>query len=137
MNTIAIKPKVPDFEKLVNLYLLAKAELTAAKSEMEQAEAALLKAVGHQVEGSSSFVIADKYKITTTGKINRTISAPLWNEIKNKIPEPLANRLVQYKPSLNLRELRYVELNEQDWFKIIAPAITAKPAKPSIEVKEV
>lgn len=131
------KPQLPDIKALTEQYVAAKAHLKTAQQICSEAESALIAAIGHKDEGSLTIHVDDKWKVTTTGKINRTVSGQIWDEVKGKIPAPLANRLVRFKPEVNLKELRYVELNEPEWFAIIAPAITAKPAKPALEVKEV
>lgn len=136
MNNPALKAVPADNQQqaLVEQYLSAKAHLATAKKILDEAEKALIENFGVKEEGTFSVTVADKYKVATTGKINRTISGPIWDEVKREIPEPLAERLVQYKPSLNLRELRYVELNEPEWFAKVAKAITSKPAKASVKV---
>lgn len=128
------KSQVPDLNSLVNHYVICKGQLSAARMEMDQAEQALLDAVGAKEEGSTTIPVGN-YKVTTTGKINRSLDAEAWDQIKTQIPEPLANRLVRYKPDINLREFRYVETNEPDWFAIIAKAVTSKPAKASVKVE--
>lgn len=137
MSTPALKAvtRPPYYEEqLVEQYLGAQANLRVAQKILANAEQAILEHFGHKDEGTMSVHVADKYKVSTVGKINRTVSAEVWDEVKGSIPESLADRLVRYKPELNLRELRYVELNEPEWFASIAKAITSKPAKPSVKI---
>jgi hypothetical protein len=137
MNNVAnlVKPCVPDLLSLTEQYVIAQSHLKIAQNILAEAESALLSAVGHKPEGSFTVNVGD-FKVTTTGKINRTINAEIWEQIKAQIPPALAGRLIkQSKPELSLTEFRYIELNEPAYMALISKAITAKPAKPSISVK--
>lgn len=136
MNKPIPKPQIVSLESLVHQYVMAKAELTVAKHELEQAEEALLSQLDTKEEGSTTIKIGN-YKVTTTGKITRSLDGAAWDEIRKHIPEPLANRLVRYKPDINLRELKFVQANEPAYYAMIAPAITSRLAKTSLEVKEI
>lgn len=135
MNQQITKPQI-DLKPLVLQYVIAKGELSAARMEMERAEEALLAAVGAKEEGSQTVTVGD-YKVTTTGKINRSLDAKAWDALKQQIPEPLANRLVRYKAEINLTELKFIAAHEPSYYAMVAPAITSKPAKTSVEVKEI
>ncbi|MAM87534.1 MAG: hypothetical protein CME36_09545 [unclassified Hahellaceae] len=121
-------------EAAVEQYLGARTNLQIAKQIMAEAEAALIDVVGAKPEGSQTFTIADRYKVTTTGKINRALDPKAWAKIAQEIPEPLAKRLVKYKPALDLKEFRFIESNEPDYFRLISSAVTSKPAKASVKV---
>lgn len=135
MNKLIDKPKI-DLKPLIDRHVLAKAGLAAARQEMERAEEALLSAVGAKEEGTTSLTVGN-YKVSTVGKINRTLDAGAWEEIRKHVPEPLANRLVRYKPEINMRELKFIQTNEPAFYAMVAPAITSKPAKTAVEVKEI
>jgi len=117
-----------------NAYNEAKAEFNEAKSKMDNAFQCLIQAVGVKDEGTQSFN-TDNYKISTTGKINRTVDAKKVEEIAQQLPEPLYNRLFKFKPSLDLKEYRYIENNEPQYHKIVSRAVTAKPAKPTLKIE--
>jgi hypothetical protein len=140
-NITALKTKpassAPDIIGLTEQYISAKAHLKTAQEIAAQAEAELLAAIGHKPEGSLTVTVNDTWKVTTTGKMNRTLDAKAWETIKAKIPAPLANRLVRYKPEISLTELRYIEINEPAYFGLISQALTVKPAKASVTVKEI
>ena len=101
---------------------------------MDNAFQCLIQAVGVKDEGTQSFN-TDNYKISTTGKINRTVDAKKVEEIAQQLPEPLYNRLFKFKPSLDLKEYRYIENNEPQYHKIVSRAVTAKPAKPTLKIE--
>lgn len=137
MNNVAnfVRPNTPDLLALTEQFVSAQSHLKIAQSILADAESALLAAVGHKPEGSFTVNVGD-FKVTTTGKINRTINAEIWEQIKAQIPPALAGRLIKpSKPELSLTEFRYIELNEPVYLDLISKAITAKPAKPSISVK--
>jgi len=96
-------------------------------------EEEMIALTGCKEEGSQTSP-AGEYKITITGKITRTLDKTRWAAIEASIPEAL--RPVTYEPKLETRGLRYLEQNEPDVYARVAQAISAKPAKPAVEVKE-
>ncbi|MBK8974128.1 MAG: hypothetical protein IPM37_23215 [Hahellaceae bacterium] len=138
MNIISLRKQsqaLHDYVALCEQYVSAQAHLKTAQAIFAEAEEALVKAIGVKEEGTLTVTIDDQFKVSTTGKINRSLSESVWDAIKSQIPEPLAKRLVRYKPALDLKELRYIELNEPAYFALVSKAITAKPAKASVSVK--
>lgn len=116
-------------------YESAKADFARAKRAFEHAEADLLNVVGHKTEGAFTVNIADRYKVTTTGKLTRKILADEFERVRGAIPPALLNRLIRTKEELNTRELKFIEANEPEIFRFIAPAIQTKPAKSSVKVE--
>lgn len=103
-----------------------------AKQKRIELEEALIAIVGKKDEGSQTHKIGD-YKVTITAKLTRTLDKNVWAKVENAVPESL--RPVEYKPSLDLKGLRYLELNEPEVFKLVSTAVTVKPAKPSVSIK--
>lgn len=121
--------------KLEELSRAKIASIEALQRE-ERLKREILDLVGYHEERAHSVVINDRWKVTTQGRINRTIDTRQWESVEQKIPEGIAKRVVKLKPSLNLRELRFIQNNEPELYRIIATAITAKPGKPSLTVEE-
>lgn len=114
-------------------WLLAKRAEDAARDARIQVEADIIDALGCEEEGSKTHDL-EGVKVTITGKINRTLDRAAWEGVAPSIPENM--RPVEYKPSLDLKGLRYLQDNEPDLYRMVAEAITAKPGKPSVSVKE-
>lgn len=113
---------------------VAKAGAAMAKEQVEAAEQALLAAVPCELEGSLTTASAF-YKITTTGKLTRTIEADKIGALRAVIPAAIFYRVIRLKPDLSLRDLRYLEDNEPEYYRAFAEAITTKPAKTSVKVE--
>lgn len=111
---------------------VAEAEATARRNAAENAVLALagdLPNEGtHRLSGGGITAV-----IQTS--IRRTVDADKLAEIAPQIPEAIGKRLFRWKPELETRELRYLEANEPQLYGIVAAAITAKPAKPSIRLE--
>lgn len=135
MSIRLVKPEYTLDELAARLTEAKKAEQLAVALRRE-IEEQIVDAVGVQTEGSFT-AAGDHYKITTTGKVNRTVDEDKLHEIWDELPEPLMQRLFPVKHSLNVKELHYVENNEPDWYKVVARAITAKPGKPQVKVTEI
>lgn len=99
-----------------------------------QCEQDIINIIQPPLEGSHTEK-TEYYSITTTGRLTRNLDADKLPEISGQIPRAIFDRVIRYKPNLNLTELRYIENNEPDIYKIIAEAITSSPAKTSVTVK--
>ncbi len=67
--------------------------------------------------------------------IRRNVDAEKLREIAAHIPEAIGKRLIRWKPELETRELRYIQANEPEIYSVVAAAIEAKPAKPSVKIE--
>lgn len=114
----------------------AKADESAAQKARLQAEAALLAAIVDPLptEGTTR-VAAGAYKVTVRTSVSRSVDQEKLQELAKKIPEAVGKRLFRWKPELEMRELRYLQDNEPGMYSVLAEAITAKPAKPSVSVE--
>lgn len=121
----------------------ARALLAAKEAERRatdariDAEQALIALAGDLKAEGANTLLSDAYKVTVTTKINRSVDQARLAEIASQVPGEFGKRLILWKPDLVLSELRYIERNEPQVYAIVAQAITAKPAKPSVEVKAV
>lgn len=118
---------------LYEQWLSAKAEEDAARQRRIDLESDIVSEHGCKEEGSATHH-ADGYKITITGKMNRTLDRGAWESIAPTIPEHL--RPVEYKPSLDVKGLRYLQQNEPELYRIASEAITAKPGKAAVKIEK-
>ncbi len=118
---------------LYEQWLHAKSDEDSARKRRIDAESDIVAAHGCKDEGSATHH-ADGYKITITGKINRTLDRAAWESIAPDIPENL--RPVEYKPSLDVKGLRYLKQNEPALYAKAAEAITAKPGKAAVKIEK-
>lgn len=119
------------------------AALDAAKENEERArearlacEEALLALVRGKAEGSVT-ERGEGWKVTVTYGVNRTVDMAALAAVRDKIPHALFDQAVEYAPKLRLAGLRYLQNNEPDTYAVLAQAITAKPAKPSVKVEPI
>lgn len=127
-------PAAISVDQLAYDYEIAREELAAAQQRVAQAETALLAAVPAKLEGSQTTEF-DFYRVTTTGKLTRTLDAAKLGELRAVIPPAIYSRVIKLKPDLSLRDLRYMEDNEPEYYRAFASAITTKPAKTSVKVE--
>ena len=92
-------------------YATLKREYDLARQRLEQLEKNIIDFCGHKEDGQAKFE-TDVTKIVTTGKINRAITGDI-DDLKTKIPAPLFNRLFTYKPTLSVKEYKFIENNEK------------------------
>jgi hypothetical protein len=95
-------------------------------------EEELIALVGAREEGSQTHDIGD-YKITITGKLNRKIDWDLFDQsIAAKIPQDL--QPVKIKRELDDTGVKYLANNEPQIYKLLAKALTIKPAKTAVTI---
>jgi len=114
-------------------------DLFAAKAVEKEAnerrvalEEELIALVGAREEGSQTHAIGD-YKITITGKLNRKLDWEMFDaSIAAKIPEAL--QPVKIKRELDDTGVKYLANNEPQIYKLLAKALTIKPAKTAVTI---
>lgn len=114
-------------------------ELFAAKLAEKEAnerrvalEEELIGLVGAKEEGAQTHTIGD-YKITITGKLNRKLDWEMFDaSIAAKIPESL--QPVKIKRELDETGVKYIQNNEPQLYKLLAKALTIKPAKTAVTI---
>jgi len=95
-------------------------------------EEELIALVGAREEGSQTHDIGD-YKITITGKVTRKIDWDLFDkDIARNIPPSL--HPVKLVRELDETGVKYLANNEPHLYKILAGALTVKPAKTSVTI---
>ena len=121
-------------DQLSQKYIEAKQNLEHHKKILNEIECEIINLCGYKEEGASTFN-TEHFKVTTTGKMSRVIDEESLNVLQSEIPQPLFERLFTYTPKLNLREYRYIQQNEPEYYKAVAKSITTKPSKPSLSIK--
>ncbi len=101
------------------------------------AENEVLALVGDLPAEGTTHRDAAGWRATVTTSVRRSVDTDKLTEIASRIPEAIGKRLLRWKPELVTRELRYVQANEPELYSVIAQAIEAKPAKPSVKVERV
>jgi hypothetical protein len=130
----AIQNTQATLDELAAALVEAKEAELSAKIARQGIEDQIIEIVGTKPEGTTK-VRGERFELSTTGKITRTLDDAVVANLRDKVPGPLFDRLFSFSPKLNLREYRYVEANEADYFALVSQAVTSKPAKASVSVK--
>lgn len=125
-----------DFDQACAALEAAKIAENAAKQARIDAEAAVLAHATARDEGSTT-VRGQRYKAVVTYGVNRTVDAAALSAIAGTIPAALLLQAIEYKPSLRVVGLKYLRGNEPDVYAVLAQAITATPAKPSVRLEAI
>jgi hypothetical protein len=122
-----------------NLQELAQAWLSAKESEKQavdyrrQLEDRMKSLIGiaENLEGTET-AKPEGYTIKVTGRIDHKIDADLLQEVaaEHGLTEHLSS-LFRWKPDINMTQWRNAD---QSITKALAPAITAKPGRPSFSI---
>jgi hypothetical protein len=107
----------------------AKQDEREAEQRRIALEEELVAVLGQREEGSKTHSVGT-YKVTITGRINRKIDWELFDQVSNKIPESLW----PVKRALDEPGVKYLANNEPALYKILAPALTVKPAKTTVTI---
>ena len=103
-----------------------------SKERLDELKALLVDRVG--VKNGTLTLITQGYKISTTGKHNRTLDPDEWQAIKSQIPpdhQPVNESLVC---KLDNKAAAALENARPDLYAILCRAITTKPSKPTVKV---
>ena len=112
----------------------AKNRLEIVKQEVLNAELHIIDLTGVKDEGTTS-QSGTYFKIKTVGKVTRRIDFDALDLLKQKMPEAILSQVFSYKPTIDVKALRHVELNEPDYYNEISRAVIAKPAKIAVVVE--
>jgi len=86
-----------------------------------------------KLEGSKS-ESDDDFSVTVTNGLTRKVDFDALKGADAELPADL--KLIDYKPSLNLTNLRFLEKTANiDFLNSVNAAITIKPKKPSVSLK--
>ena len=66
-----------------------------------------------------------------------TLDRAALEAVRAEVPAALFEQAIEYKPALKTAGLRYLQQNEPETYAVLAQAITAKPAKPSVRVEAI
>ena len=111
-----------------NLMILKKEEKAIADVRIAT-ENEIANLVATKDEGTDK-AATDKFKVTVTSKLTRTLDYPAYLAVETSIPLHL--RPVVMKPDIALKVLRQLEATNPD---IPAGFITTKPAKSQVKVE--
>lgn len=125
-----------DIDTAAYTLVQAKAEESAATAKRIAAENALLALLPtpEKAEGTES-TATQYFKIAVTYGMNRTLDAAALDAIRSTLAPHLFDTAITYKPAINLPGLRTLQAKEPSAYALLAQAITAKPAKPSVKVE--
>lgn len=120
-------------EQLVEQLIAAKAAEAAANKARVAIEEQLVTLLGNKPEGSQTHELANGLKVTITGKQSYKADMEQLMQLCGSLPP--AMRPLKTETKLDETGAKYLRNNEPEVWALIAPAITVKPAKTSVEVK--
>lgn len=132
MNEAVLNTSPSALDVIAQQWREAKADEDAARARRLETEKKLIDIVGVRDEGTTS-IKSDYFRVTTTGKMNRSLDQELWEDIKGQLPHGF--RPVRYKVEINLSELRSLEKYAPAEYRLFARALTVSPAKTSVSVE--
>ncbi len=136
INATAQETLQEQIDELASNLISAKNLEESARKNRIYVEERIVSFIGNKSEGSFT-AKGDSYSLTTSGKLTRTLLPDHLDAVRHDLPDAIFKRLISYKPSLVLKELRYIEANEPEMYAIAAKAFVTKPAKTSVTVKAV
>ena len=120
--------------ELAQQVLIAKTQLAIAKQSLLEAEDALVSFVGAEKEGAFS-IKTERFKITTTGKIGRTVNKTLVFSLQPDLSPDIFNALFEFKPALNTKFFKELAQHNPVAYATACKAVTAKPGKTTVSVE--
>lgn len=123
------------FVELADEWVAAKGREALANRERLAIEARIIELAQPPREGRTTAELNDGRKVIVTAKLTRTIDEAQWMAVRDRVPEHLRPIKEEIALKIDLAGLRWLQDNDAGTYALVASAITAKPAKASIEVK--
>jgi primosomal replication protein N len=120
-------------DELVERLVAAKAEENMANQRRVALEEQIVERLGKRTEGAQTHELANGVKLTITGKLSYKADMSLLVQLAAALPENM--RPIKTEVKLDETGAKYLRNNEPEAWARIAPAITTKEAKTSVEVK--
>jgi hypothetical protein len=95
----------------------------------------IAEAIASEKQEGSVTTTTEHWKITCTRKLNRRVIEEDLENALNQLPQPLVNRLIHWKPALDLKEWKYIQSNEPQYADLLSNNIETRPARPYVTVK--
>ena len=73
--------------------------------------------------------------MTTTQPVNYSVNADAARQVMQSLPRDIADGIFNWKPTLSRKLYNDLGKYQPDTFRMIAPAVTSKPGKPSVKVE--
>jgi hypothetical protein len=121
-------------DELLERWLIVKHELQAAQSELTDIEDLILREMDEVKEEGSKTTRHGAYKITITGRVNRTFDEEKWLEIARDIPPHL--RPVKAKTVLDEKGWKFLKEQHPQVASVVAQAVTEKQGKYGVKVEK-
>ena len=123
-------------ESLARLLAEAKGRERAATAARIHVESEITALTGLPEEGSKT-VMAGPFRLTVGQRINRSLDERAWALVADKIPSGISPVSFKSVPTIDAAGVRWLRDNEPGYFRLLATALTEKPAKPSVTIEEV
>lgn len=133
VEALMINADEVSIEELVERLVAAKAEENNANQRRVKLEEQLISRLGKRTEGAQTHQLPNGVKVTITGKLSYKADMSLLVQLAAALPENM--RPLKTEIRLDETGCKYLRNNEPEAWARIAPAITTKDAKASVEVK--
>ena len=112
----------------------AKNRFDLVRQEVLTAEQRLIEIAGVKEEGTTS-ASGLYFKIKTVAKINRRIDLEALDILRQQLPQAIISKAFVFKPTIDAKGLRHLELNEPEYYNELTRAVIATPAKIAVSVE--
>lgn len=124
---------LPSIDALALALIDAKAEADQARTRVLEIENEIVNIFGNEAEGTTNFD-GIEFTIQTVGSLTRSLVDV--EKMKANLPPVVFDTIVNYKPALNVNQLKKLAVLDPASYRMAARFISEKPAKTSVKVKE-
>jgi hypothetical protein len=117
---------------MLDAWLELKQQRDEIDARLTDLSVAIAAEYDHPDDGTKTHRV-DGYKVTVSGRINRTINDELWYSIRQGVPKSLWP--VRDKLSVDAKGVKYLKDKHPETWAIVATAITERPGKPGVKVE--
>jgi hypothetical protein len=135
LKVVPAAPAGASLEDLGRRFLNLKAIEDAAKKERADIATQIAALVDNGQQAGTSNAEVAELKIKVVRKLDYKIDMEGLGRVFNQIPVAVRDRLIRTKYELEVKELKYLENNEPELYRLASAAVIIKPANPSVTVE--
>lgn len=123
-------------DSLANALAVAKQHADNARAQVLEIEQKIIDAIGTAGEEGTLTAEGDNYQLKTVTGYTYNVSPKEVAALKGHIDIALYEKLFSWKPALNLKLFRALKDTNPEAFDAVVPAVTVKPKKIAVQLKE-
>ena len=124
-----------NLDNKVDTCLRLRAEIKGLKEQLSKVEDEIVAMMGRLPSEGTTHKQVGAYKVTVATRLNRRLKEDKVANVIEQLPHEVSRRLLPVKHSLSVRELKFLEKNDHDLYRLARTLFTATAGKPTLKIE--